>query len=268
LVADPTFEVLPLKSASDLLPLLPAGARVSVTASPSRGLDATIAFSETLAAAGFRALPHLAAHLVRDRAHLAGTLDRLQAAGIDAAFVAGGDADQIGPYADALSLLREMAELPWRPAEIGIGAYPQGHPTIPAPSLAAALAAKAPYATFMTTQLCFNVPALTAWLAARRAEGLVLPAVIGVPGAVEVHRLLRISARVGVTDASRYVRKNLPLVGRLLRPAGYRPDRLLAELAPVLGDPAMGVSGLHLYSFNEIASIESWRGPYLHALRS
>jgi methylenetetrahydrofolate reductase (NADPH) len=258
---------MPLKSAPGLLPLLPAGASVSVTGSPSRGLEATVALSEQLAGAGFRVMPHLPAHLVRDRAHLAETLERLAAAGIDRAFVAGGDGPQAGPYADALSLLRAMAELPGRPAEIGIAAYPQGHPTIPSEALERALVAKAPYATFMTTQLCFNVRALETWLRQRRAEGLALPALIGVPGAVDVARLLRISALVGIRDASRFVRSNLSAIGSLLRrPAGYRPDRLLAELAPLLADPSAGIAGLHLFSFNEVAATETWRLAYLARL--
>jgi methylenetetrahydrofolate reductase (NADPH) len=41
----PTFELIPLKNAMDEAALLPAGATVSVTASPAKGIEATIALS-------------------------------------------------------------------------------------------------------------------------------------------------------------------------------------------------------------------------------
>ena len=49
---------------------LPAGATVSVTASPAKGIEATVALCEQLQARGFRAVPHLSARMIRDRAHL------------------------------------------------------------------------------------------------------------------------------------------------------------------------------------------------------
>ncbi len=39
---DPIFELLPLKNLADQVPHLPRGARVSVTASPAKGIDATV----------------------------------------------------------------------------------------------------------------------------------------------------------------------------------------------------------------------------------
>ena len=65
-LATPTFELIPLKGAMDHAAFLPPGARVSVTASPIKGIDATVALCEQLQAAGFQAVPHLAARMVRD----------------------------------------------------------------------------------------------------------------------------------------------------------------------------------------------------------
>ena len=71
----------------------------------------------------------------------------------------------------------------------------------------------------MTTQLCFDPGAIGAWLAARRAEGLALPVHLGVPGVAEPHKLLAISARIGVADTHRFLTKNVRFVARLVRPA-------------------------------------------------
>ena len=66
-LTDPIFELLPLKSIADQVPHLPAGARVSVTASPAKGIDATLDWAARLQADGFRAIPHLSARMIASR---------------------------------------------------------------------------------------------------------------------------------------------------------------------------------------------------------
>ena len=56
LLTAPTFEVMPLKDSMTLAAALPAGSRVSVTASPVMGIERTVALSEQLQRAGFRAV--------------------------------------------------------------------------------------------------------------------------------------------------------------------------------------------------------------------
>lgn len=263
-LSDPTFELLPLRNAVEQEASLPAGARVSVTASPAKGLEATVSMCVRLEAAGFRAVPHLSARMVRDLAHLRDLMAPLADAGIDRAFVVGGDAEQPGAFPDGLSLLRAMTDAGIAPTEIGIPCYPQGHAFIPNDALLAALKAKAEYASYMTTQLCFDPRAIADWLAARRADGVDLPVRIGVPGVAAIPKLIEISARIGVRDASRFVLKNTRFVGQLLTSGGiYRPTGLLEKLAPLLADVTADVIGLHIYTFNQVASTEAWRREYL-----
>jgi methylenetetrahydrofolate reductase (NADPH) len=267
LVGAPLFELVPLKNVLDQAAFLPPGALVSVTASPAKGMEATIDLAVQLRERGYRVVPHLAAHMVRDRAHLAELLRRMNDAGVDRAFVVGGDAKEPGEYRDGLSLLRAMADLGHGLREIGVPCYPQGHPTIPDDVLLEALAAKAPLADSMTTQMCFDPIAIGTWLRARRADGIDLPAIIGVPGAAEPQRLLSIAARIGVRDSRRFVMKNARFVARMVRSGGYyRPDSLLDGLAPLIADPGTGVAGLHLYTFNAVEATEAWRVRYLERL--
>ncbi|HYL40212.1 MAG TPA: methylenetetrahydrofolate reductase [Candidatus Binatus sp.] len=259
LLADPTWELIPLRNARDQAAFLPPGSTVSVTASPAKGLDATLDLAIELERAGHRAIPHLSARMVRDDHHLAELLARMAEAGIDRVFVVGGDEPQPGAYEDALSLLEAMADLGILPREVGVGCYPQGHPLIPEDRLLAALHAKARYATAMTSQLCFDPGAVGSWLAERRNEGLSLPLRIGIPGVAEIPRLLSISARIGVRDASRFVLKNRRFVGELLRSGGlYRPTGLVEDLSQLTGEPAARVVGLHVYTFNNVGPTVDW----------
>jgi methylenetetrahydrofolate reductase (NADPH) len=263
----PTFELVPLKNALDQAGYLPPGARVSVTASPAKGIEATVGLCEQLQIAGFRAVPHLSARMVRDEAHLRDLIAWLEGAGVDRAFVVGGDAKEPGAYPDGLSLLRAIAEIGHPLTEIGIPCYPQGHPFIADEPLLNALRQKARFASYMTTQLCFDPSAIALWLTSRRAEGIDLPVHLGVPGVAEPHKLLAISARLGVADTHRFLAKNTRFVARLLRSGGfYRPDALLQGVASLIADPAAGIVDLHLYTFNAVAATERWRGRYLASL--
>src|SRR5918996_1721784 len=93
LLHNPRFEVLPLDGIEDQVrEHLPTDVTVTVTASPKKGLEATLELSERLAGAGYPVVPPLSARLVRDRVHLEEVLARLGAAGIRELFVPAGDA--------------------------------------------------------------------------------------------------------------------------------------------------------------------------------
>ena len=260
LLRSPTFELIPLKNAMAQAEHLPPEATVSVTASPTKGLEATVELAAQLRLAGFTVVPHLSARMVRDRAHLTALVAALEDVDIDRAFVVGGDEKEPGAYVDGLALLRELAEIGHPFRHVGIPAYPQGHAFIADGPLLDALRAKADFADYMTTQLCFDPVAISTWLAARRAEGLTLPVHIGVPGVAEPQKLLALAARIGVADTHRFLAKNVRFVARLVRSGGfYRPDALLEGIAPTLADPSANVTGFHLYLFNAVEATEGWR---------
>ncbi len=257
---DPTFELIPLKNVREQAAAIPRGATVSVTASPGKGIEATVEVAVELEAAGLRAIPHLSARMIRDRAHLSELLARMADAGVDRAFVVGGDADEPGEYLDGLALLRAMADLGKLPAELGVPCYPQGHQDIPDAALEQALRDKAPFAKYMTTQLCFDPKAIETFVRTHRGSGLDLPVKIGLPGVAEIPKLLSISARIGVKDASKFITKNARFVGELLRSGGvYRPTSLVEKLAPLIADPAANIAGFHVYTFNNVPATLEWR---------
>ena len=83
---------------------------------------------------------------------------------------------------------------------------------------------------------------------------------LGIPGVAEIPKLLSISARIGVKDASKFVLRNYRFVGQLLKSGGvYKPSRLVRDLAPTMADPAADVIGLHVYTFNNVSATEAWR---------
>ncbi len=262
------FEVIPLAGVEDaVVGALKPGAAVTITCSPTKGLEPTVALAEVLSAHGFLAVPHLAARSIRDAAHLAEVIGRLETAGVTRVFVVGGDATDPGAFRDGLSLLRAMEEAGHRFADVGVPAYPEGHPLIPTDTLWSVLLEKQAHADSMTTQLCFDAHAIARWLAEARRRGVTLPNEIGVPGPADLTRLIRVSARIGVADASRYLRKNRGLVGGFLWRRAFRPDPLLRGLEATIEEPSAGVQGLHVYTFNQVESAARWQRRTLDRLR-
>lgn len=253
------YELLPIAGMQEAARDLPHGAMVTVTCSPHHGLERTLEASEWLVGMGVRVVPHLAARLVRDRAHLEQLLRRLAALGIDDAFVVGGDAERpVGAYPHGRALLEDMTGLELRPARLGVPAYPEGHHRIEATALQRDLEAKAALADYAVTQLCFEATPLWAWRERQQRLGLPLPVYAGIPGVMEPRRLLAIALRLGLGPSVRALRRQSGWLARLLRPGAYCSDALLEGLGPGLGDPAAGFAGLHLFTFNRVAATRGW----------
>lgn len=256
----PRYEVLPAAGIEgEIAGAVPRDIPVTVTASPRQGMDVTIALTERICRAGYVAVPHLAARQVVDASHLAEILARLDQAGVREAFVVAGDCPEPrGRFTDSVDLLTAMEQVGHGLERIGIAGYPDGHPFIRDSELTRALAAKARFASYVVTQLCFDPAAVSAWVGRLRAEGLVIPVYLGVAGVVDRRRLLRTAARIGVGASARFLRKHRRPVLRLMLPRGYRPDGLIRELTLELTSPHRA-DGLHVYTFNNLRATEAWR---------
>ena len=256
----PRYEVLPLDGIVDqVVAHVPLSARLTVTASPTKGLDATLDVSERLAAYGYTVVPHLSARLIRDRAHVDRLASRLLAAGIREVFVPAGDADPpAGEFHGAADLLRAMGDLRDAFDEIGITGYPESHHLISDEETIQAMFAKAPMATCIISQICFDARAIQGWIRQVRTRGTDLPIWIGLPGSVEYARLIRISMKIGLGESVRFLGHQHGWLRRLIA-RQFRPDELLRDLAPTIADPDARIAGFHFYTFNEVARTERWR---------
>jgi methylenetetrahydrofolate reductase (NADPH) len=258
LLAGARFEVLPFDSALQQLAAVAPETPITITCSPRHGIGRTLAFAERVQAHGFRVIPHIAARMVRDADDLARIAERLKQRRMEEILVIGGDhREPLGRYADSLHLLEDLAPLV-EGVRIGIAGYPAGHPAIAQEQLTAALLSKQPFASVIVTQICFDAAAIASWIRSIRAAGVRLPILVGVPGVVDRRKLLELSARVGVGASTRYLRNNLTLARLLVRRSTYRPDRLIDRLgAPVTA--GLGVAGLHIFTFNQLAATSAWR---------
>ena len=261
LLRSPRYEVLPAKGTEQAVAeWVPAGMTVTVTASPVKGLDATVELTERLAARGYRVVPHLAARSVASDAHLAGIVARLKAAGVDDVFVPGGDAPHpAGPFDGALPLLERLDEMGRPFSRIGITGYPESHPKIGDDITVQAMWDKRKHASYIVSNVCFDAARLGRWIQRIRVRGITLPLYVGLAGPAERSRLLRMAAVAGASESARFITRHPGWILRFWVPGGYSPDRLLDRAAGVITAPRAGVAGLHLFTFNQLQQAEQWR---------
>lgn len=253
------LELLPLKNIADAASHAPLGATLTVTCSPKKGLAATLDAAEMLAGRGFRVVPHLAARMVRDGAHLDEILSAAARMGLRDVFVPGGDAKHAaGPYTSSLELLRAMHERGHPFEEIGIATYPEGHWLLDEVSLFDELRRKHPFATYAVTQMCFSAESLLSHLNRLEHEGVHLPIYAGVAGAVDRAKLATIAMKIGIGQSLRFLKHQSGGVGRLLGTGHYEPTELIEETVARL-DEFTHLRGLHIYTFNQVAKTEMWR---------
>jgi methylenetetrahydrofolate reductase (NADPH) len=262
-------EIFPTPTIESKLDVLEPNSYVAITCSPSKGVDVTLDMAERLAHRGFKVVPHIAAKMVKDDAHLREILQRLDDLPIISIFVPGGDAAQpIGKFSTALELLRAIAEVDHKFTEIGVAAHPEGHPAIGNEVLFEALLQKQAVSNYMVTQMCFDAGALAGWLRDVRERGITLPAWIGLPGVSDRSTLVTTSLRIGVGNSVRYLKNHGRIAARLLMSRAYKPDGLLADLARCIADPEYGIAGHHIYCFNQVERAEQWRHEFLDSLRA
>ena len=229
LVAAPKFELIPLSNAAERIDELPHAAAVTVTASPSHGIESTLELAEQVAERGHGVIPHLSAHMIRDRAHLGEVLDRCREGGFTRVFVVGGDAKDKGEFHDGLIAAPRDRRAGHPFTEIGVPSYPEGHVDIADERLLEVLLEKQRYAHYMATQMCFNPGAIVRWIARMRAEGVTIAVHLGTPGVAELTKLMTISG----ADRRRRFRplpEEEPQDGRLApHPGQVRPRRAAAR---------------------------------------
>lgn len=260
LLAGARYEVLPTaKIADQVLEHVPTSVTLAVTASPGKGLGATLDLSAHLAAQGYDVVPHLAARMVSGRSELAEIVDRLRGQGVTKVFVPGGDAQEpTGDYVQALDLLEDLTAMGRPFAQVGVTGYPEPHPLIDDDVTVQAMWDKRRHATHLVSNMTFDTEALGGWLRRVRRRGVDLPLLVGVPGPVERTKLLGMATRIGVGDSVRFLKKQRGVMARIAAP-GFSSDRFVARVAGLAADESLGIAGLHIYTFNQVGVVEAWR---------
>ena len=261
-------ELIPMKSLERAISELAPASHISMTCSPAKTIETTLDETAALVEAGHSVTPHISARMVQSHDHLAQILKRLADIGTHEIFVVGGDADPPGCFFDAIEFIEALIALDdsneHRVVDhIGYTSYPDTHPFITDEQLHDALHVKQTMilasgrTAHVSTQMCFSSDQIRDWLRRERAAGLTIPVHLGVPGVIDKAKLMTMGVRLGVGTSLRYLSKNKKALGKMMTQRSFEPDQLLKPLAPHLDE--LGIGGIHLYTFNQVATTEAWR---------
>jgi methylenetetrahydrofolate reductase (NADH) len=255
------YEVIPTASIQDkVLASVPKDVTVTVTASPTKGLEATLDLAESLARSGYQVVPHISARLVVDKQHLAEVVAQMTGVGIDNVFIPAGDAaTPAGVYDGSLPLLADLTALGSPFQAVGITGYPETHPAIDDDITVQAMWDKRIHATYIVSNLCFDAKVLATWLHRIRRRGVTLPVQLGLAGPVETTKLLSMASKIGVGESTRFLTSHVSWFMRLASPGGYSPEKLLRQVTNATTSADPNIAGLHVFTFNQVAETEQWR---------
>jgi methylenetetrahydrofolate reductase (NADPH) len=207
--------------------------------------------------AGLEPVVHVTARRLNSARQLDDFLARLRGeADVRTVLALAGDVDQQGPYPDALALIRSGALQRAGITEIGIAAYPEGHPSIADQVLEAALrdkiaaAQEAGLKLHIVSQFSFDGDAIVAWLKRLRAAGVGAPVRVGMAGPTGLTALLRYAKRCGVKASMAGLVKGAAtsLLGHM---GSVGPDTILGALEAARGE--IGDAHPHYFSFGGLA---------------
>jgi methylenetetrahydrofolate reductase (NADPH) len=241
--------------------LVPAGSDVYVAWLPRMPYHHVASAARRLREVGMNPVPHVTPRQLASRAAAEDFLARLRDdAGVTRVLLVAGDGAPVGPYESSGEFLATGLLEAHGIRSVGVAGYPEGHPRIPEAALAVALerkideAARRGIELFVLTQFCFEGQAVLDWLARLRERGVTAPVRVGVAGPASVRALLGYAARCGVGNSVRAVRSHLISLPHLLDEHG--PDKVVRRIGA--GGAALGVAGLHCFSFGGFARSARW----------
>lgn len=253
-----------LPALEDAAPTIPAGTKIPVTFLPNETFEARVATAARVRQLGFIPIPHISARRLTShdelRSFLAGLQEKAQ---IDQAFVVAGDPPQpLGPFEDALAVIRTGLLSKYGVGRVGISGYPEGHPEIGNDKLWTSSIEKQleldkrGHDFAIVTQFAFDAGPVLQWIEQLRTHNINALIRVGIPGPASVKTLLRFAARCGVGASTQVMKKYGVSVTKLLTTAG--PDKLLAEFARRLNPAQHGDVLFHLYPFGGIGATAQW----------
>jgi methylenetetrahydrofolate reductase (NADPH) len=254
-----------LGSARADIPLLTL---VSITFLPRDNVDDLARVAASVRQLGFVPVPHISARRIKSRDELVRFLSRLRdEADVTRVFVIAGDpSSPLGPYDDALSVIRSGLLADYGVHHVGIAGYPEGHRQITEDRLSRALHSKlaairqAGQSAEIVTQFVFDAEAVLTWLGRLRAEGADATLRVGLPGPASVQSLLRFAARCGVGASAKVIAKYGASISQLLSTA--TPDLLVNTLAERIDPTTYGSVKAHLYPFGGIGKAAEWAAAF------
>jgi methylenetetrahydrofolate reductase (NADPH) len=262
-----SLELLPkeLHRAGEVAALLPADTCVYLPSLPGLPLSRTLEAAAAIRAAGLDPVPHVSARRILDKEEFRDFLKQsVERHGVHRVLLLGGDEPKPkGPFLDSLQLLEAGLLADSGIKEIGVAGYPEGHPRIPASSLASAFEGKRRLAReqglglYVVTQFSFAPQRVTEFCAHLARTAPEVSIYVGMAGPTDPVALARYAQRCGVSVSLRALRTLGSGIAQLVTHSDPR-EQLTAVARYSLQREPSNVVGVHLYSFGGAVRTAAW----------
>ena len=253
----------------DLLPTLtshlPSGMVMYVAHTPKASLDDVVRVAVKAQSVGFRASPHIAARRIPSEHALKDALRQLSDAGVEQALLVAGDLDRpLGKFTSTLEVIDTGLLETSGIKRIGVAGHPEGHKSITATTMLAALRYKQAFGArtgikvHIVTQFGFNPEAVCAWDRQMTEQGIVLPVHVGIAGPTSPHKLIKFALQCGVGASLHSLAKNMGAMANLARLATTADEMLLGLIRGRAEYSGSRLVQPHFYAFGGTMATARW----------
>jgi methylenetetrahydrofolate reductase (NADPH) len=250
------------KHLAQLRDILPPATEVYVAHPPNATLEKVLGTALAVQAAGFTAVPHIAARRITYPQTLRTALAKLARGGVHRLLLVAGDSVRVaGEFADTLDVLTSGILDESGILRVDVAGYPEGQKTVGASLLWEALEAKQAFAArtgvemHIVTQFGLNATAVADWVAALARKHIHLPVHVGIAGPAPLSKLIHFAMLCGIGSSLRTVMHNLSGVGSLSDLA-TSPDRHVMHLMEL--PAAANVVAPHFFAFGGALETARW----------
>lgn len=260
-IAEANYEVLPTEKALSLINIIPESNSISVTCRPT-GIEETVHFVEALGTEKMkRVWPHIAARRIMSEDHFDEISVRLLNAGMQKAFVVGGDGSpSSSDFVKAEDILNGLSKRGIILDRVRVAGYPEGNPVMDLDPIEVLLrkqdlAERTGMCMEIVTQMCFDVDTLVSWVEKIRTSGIYLPVEVGVLGQIRWDSFVKVLGTLGIDDVMAFLRSKPKLAMSLATGivTGFSPKDFLVELAEK-NNPDLAINGISIFTLGNITN--------------
>lgn len=252
---------------------IPAGTPINIAFLGNEHHSQRVNAASVIRAGGFEPVPIISSRRLRSGEDRDQLIDALFAvASPSRVLLVGGDPDlQAGPFENSMELMSTAFLDEYDIQQVGIVAYPEGHPKIETDLLWDSLRWKLGFLqdagrdVEITTQYALDPESIVEWLKSLRSEGITVPVRIGVPGPAKASTIVGYARQFGVniTDdaAERYGVATVDGDREFDGDRQFGADQFLDDLTAGLNRLSNEDRGdvlFHLYPFGGMADSVRW----------
>jgi len=266
-----SIEVIPRSAAKieSFTKVLPKNTRVYIAHIQNEDILSMVSTAKRITDEGFRAMPHIPARVIENRAMLNDWISMYQnEAGVnEALLLAGGSTEPVGDYDSSIQLIESGLFDKAGFKRLHIAGHPEGNKDIDPDGgiakISEALSWKQEFSKrtdasmAIATQFCFDASVVKKWADSIKEDGIDIPIHIGIAGPAKLQTLLKFSIECGIGASMKVLTKRAKDLTKLLLP--YKPTQILNELAEYKSkDSEFNIEQAHFFPIGGIKKTVDW----------